>query len=292
MSDGDPAEGTVVFLHLPRTGGTTLNSVIDRQYGRDEVLELYGEALADPRRALREAVADRDRVLRVVRGHFPYGIHDVIDRPVRYVTMLRRPIPRLLSQYHYVRTQPGHRLHDRLVDEDISVRDYVQDPMTSQVVNGQVRMLVDDPELHGDEGFRDVTEDDVERAKRTLDEHCVAFGLTDEYDRSLALIADRLGWRHPRYVRKGSGSGRPTVESLDEATLEALQDATSADRELVRYSRQRFEEIIRESSVGTDDIEELEKRNRFYRIVYPFTRAPVDLARRAVRKIKGALSGH
>src|ERR1041385_1057683 len=79
----------IAFLHIPKTAGTTLNSILSREYAPDECYEIMmrGMAWILPKRPLirrslisfskvlrlRTAVRS-ERKLRLVRGHFDLSI--------------------------------------------------------------------------------------------------------------------------------------------------------------------------------------------------------------------------
>ncbi len=85
----------LIFLHIPKTAGTTLNRIIDWQYNPLSIFTV------DPHR-IRATVArfktfpeQRRRRFRVVRGHLVFGIHEFLPQSATYITMLRQPVARL-----------------------------------------------------------------------------------------------------------------------------------------------------------------------------------------------------
>lgn len=109
-----------IFAHLHKTGGTTLNKHIAKNFKKEEVLFLYYDKLKlDPfthkkqdykklaeKAILRLSKKDRDKI-RVISGHFiPHGIHKYFDpnKEVRYITIIRNPFERTKSFYNYFRT--------------------------------------------------------------------------------------------------------------------------------------------------------------------------------------------
>jgi hypothetical protein len=81
-------------------------------------------------------------------------------------------------------------------------------------------------------------------AKRNLDRHDVV-GLTDEFDRSLLLLAHAFGWRRPYYVKENV-SRRRRREELDDETRAAIVAGNALDIELYRYGRELFERQLAE----------------------------------------------
>ena len=78
------------FIHIPKTAGTTLRSIVDLQYGRENVLTYYNQ----PNRSLLDNLEDMLKVnphYQALIGHYAGGIHSLISRKFRYVTFIRDP---------------------------------------------------------------------------------------------------------------------------------------------------------------------------------------------------------
>src|SRR5437762_5402232 len=95
MSKAKRHPDVLIFLHIPRTAGTTLARFLRGKYRHSEVLEAshrFGETLAEQLPALRELrAASGDRIKLVVAGHAEYGQHQALSRAAKYITVLRTP---------------------------------------------------------------------------------------------------------------------------------------------------------------------------------------------------------
>jgi hypothetical protein len=226
----------LIFLHLPKTAGSTLARVIERQYPAGAVLPLYDSATGEEIRSIPD---DRMRRLRVVMGHFYFGAHRFASRPATYVTVLRDPIERVISHYYYVRREPTHYLYDAA--QELSLADYVRSCNLAEPNNDQTRLLCGEYQ-----GAIPTTCTDpmLPLAKENLREHCAVVGLTEDFDRSLLLIKRRLGWRYPFYERQNVTSGRPRRTDLPADTLRVLQAYNRLDIELYDYAKALFQEQV------------------------------------------------
>ncbi|MEM7318134.1 MAG: sulfotransferase family 2 domain-containing protein, partial [Pseudomonadota bacterium] len=93
---GELDEDRVVFLHIPKCGGTTLHHMLGEWYGTDKV---------HPERhnRLYQWSAANLTSSRVFSGHYDFYSTRLIPGNVRRISFLRDPIARLLSLYHFHR---------------------------------------------------------------------------------------------------------------------------------------------------------------------------------------------
>jgi hypothetical protein len=88
-------------MHIAKTAGTAFREAIVENYKRSEVAYLY----PDPPGLLSDNLAlltlDQCASLRLVIGHFQYGIHRFFPQQSSYVTIVRDPVARLISQFRY-----------------------------------------------------------------------------------------------------------------------------------------------------------------------------------------------
>ncbi|MDE5055419.1 hypothetical protein NDK25_24695 [Niallia taxi] len=68
-----------IFLHIPKKGGTTLNSIFTRQY---TVKEFHNHDLFD-RKVIPLSVLNEEHKKRInaVSGHHFYGVHEYFNQP-------------------------------------------------------------------------------------------------------------------------------------------------------------------------------------------------------------------
>ena len=65
----------LIFLHIPKTAGTTLNRIIEWQYNPLSIFTIDPYGIRATAERLRELPEERRRRLRMVRGHCYYGLH-------------------------------------------------------------------------------------------------------------------------------------------------------------------------------------------------------------------------
>ena len=84
----------LIFLHIPKTAGTTLNRIIEWQYNPLSIFTIDPYGIRATAERLQELPEERRRRLRMVRGHCYYGLHKLLPQGATYITMLRDPVKR------------------------------------------------------------------------------------------------------------------------------------------------------------------------------------------------------
>jgi hypothetical protein len=180
------------FLHLQKTGGTSLNMRLREAFGATAVFPQREEqenatAVVDIDYLQEQFAVRRDR-LRVIVGHFPLCIDELLGVPMTTFTVLRDPVERTLSLLRRRSTRNG-RFNGWDI-EDI----YADHELRLIIDNHMVKMLsltVD--ELEPTPLVQSVAFDDerLEVAKHNLEHRVDVFGLQEH----LEDFCDELGAR-------------------------------------------------------------------------------------------------
>lgn len=97
---------TLLFLHIPKTAGTAFREVVMPNYRQSEVMYVYGDPPGFPSTCLRDIPLSQRERLRLVFGHYGYGVHCDMPNPCDYAAIIRDPLMRIWSHYrHLVRDQ-------------------------------------------------------------------------------------------------------------------------------------------------------------------------------------------
>ncbi|MDH3688219.1 MAG: sulfotransferase family 2 domain-containing protein [Gammaproteobacteria bacterium] len=240
---------SLIFLHIPKTGGTTLRNIIAEQYEDDSVFSI-GPLINEAIQGFRHQPQTRRQRIRLLQGHMAFGLHIHLERPISYFTLLRDPMERALSDYCYVKTSSHHPLH-RLV-AGMTVGDYLQSGLTGQLSNGQTRLLCGDcmPGEPGIPGVRPMEEQDLELAISNLNEHFIVVGLVERFDETLTLLKRKLHWKRPLYVKANVGPkdvGHNMLSESDERLIAKLNDL---DIRLYQTAERLFRQQVNAEGLG------------------------------------------
>jgi len=238
---------TLIFLHVPKTGGTTLYKILAQHYSRAQTLTFDGRP-SEIERFKTLPPARRGRY-RLIKGHLHFGLHRFIPGASTYITFLRHPVERVLSFYHHARSKPDHYLYSVLATERLDLETRLAQEVTLELFNEQTRLLAggewENPQ-------RPVTRAALARAQANLRARFRVVGILEEFDASLVLLRRAFGWEIPYYVKENVAKDKPDSASLDAETRALIRDANSFDLELYEYARELFDQQRRAAGSSFD----------------------------------------
>ena len=224
----------LIFLHIPKTAGTTLNRIIEWQYNPLSIFTLDPYRIRATAERFKTLSEQRRRRFRVVRGHMYYGLHEFLPQGATYITMLREPVARFLSSYYFILRRPLHPLHRKLKKERLGVEDYLR--LIPHRHNFQCRLIA------GVEGSTIDDERLLDIAKENLTKSFSVVGICERFEESLMLIAKTFGWEVPYYEnRKVSKNRSPVAPS----SIELIREHDRLDIALYEFGKELFEESLR-----------------------------------------------
>jgi glycosyltransferase involved in cell wall biosynthesis len=248
-----------IFLHHPKTAGTALLRILEREYAHQLHLRAY--VPTEQWLHVLDGLTDEERrELAFVAGHMAFGVHRLLPGPNVYLTLLRDPVDRIVSHYHYSLAHRHHPARSRALEGVSSLEDYVRRSVFAGIVNnGQTRLLGSDVRAVA----RAADEATLERACAVLDRDDVIVGLQDRFDESLLLMVRSLGWGYPVIRRENVNPERPRVEDLPPETVELIREHNALDIQLYEYARRRFERDLAGLEGLDEELEVLRLAGRF-----------------------------
>ena len=235
---------TIIFLHIPKTAGTTLNRIFQQQY---EPQQLHSWGPKDSIQAYLELTLEEKEAIRLISGHTAYGIHEFVPGTSTYITFLRDPVERVVSFYHFVKNNEQHYLYSHVANEFTGIKPFVSSGITPMVDNGQTRFISG---AWRKAGFGEITSQHFEQAKANLDHSFSVVGLTEQFDKTLLLLREAFNWQNINYVRQNVTKATPLERSLTPEERETILEFNQWDIALYEYACARFEEQI--AALGPD----------------------------------------
>lgn len=234
---------TLLFVHIPKTAGTAVRTLFERRFDSERLALLYDRPPGMPLTQFLEVPQfARDRFQAVV-GHFAFGLHHFITKPVRYITFLRDPVERVVSLYYH-NVHRASRHHDQIHAEGIDLGRFVRDRVSYQVENSMTQFLAGIEHVAGGDRrvFRNGCPDRMlDLAKQNLVDWFDLVAITERSEESFALLARHLGLAERPAPRANENRERPDVQAIDGKVLDEIRRINELDVELYRFAQGLFQ---------------------------------------------------
>ena len=255
----------IIFHHVRKTAGRSLQKIVRANYRRDRLAQLYGVPsdqewcrlwwLGFPERERNE--------LDCVVGHGTNALFSVIDRPFHAFCMVRHPLERVASLWSFFRTRHERRqsmlnvgrradteLPAVLVRTDWTLEDIyrelgaggLDDSPTHRAMrdffNGQARTLARGyPDLGVPPTFAPQSSGNEDVLSPLLDRlaHDYTIGVQDRFERSVELFAAAFGWRQVFLPRRNVTDRRLRTETLPSGVRDRILEHNQLDLALYEH---------------------------------------------------------
>lgn len=244
----------VVFLHVPKCGGTTLHDILGQWYGPQNMHpERFNELYSYTGAQLASA--------RVFSGHYDYYATTLIPGPKTLISFLRDPAERLVSLYNFHRAHTpdsikrGNLLLPRWANEyDIDTYFAHSETRAHPAVNNMiVRVFSNIPQTTPSIISAPLREPDMdemlEQALHNLEKFAFV-GFMDTYDTDVNKLADMLG--RPRLedtpkqqvldtLMEGGGDMKKIEKQRPSAACrDSIEEIIQYDRKFYARARELF----------------------------------------------------
>lgn len=217
--------GHLIFLHIPKTAGSTLHSILRKEY---PARHSYFSHSIRGSAALRSMPAKQLDALRIVRGHVPFGIHTAFTQGAsEYFTILRDPVSRVVSTYNHFlspRERKWHGFYEQFHANKYTLREFVESGSIPNIDNGMVRFISGD----FDRPFGSCDSTMLDKALKNLETFAL-IGLNDDFDAFLLRLCDRYGWATPWYGSRRVAQGGIRLADVDSETLKTIRKLNTLD---------------------------------------------------------------
>lgn len=208
----------IIFIHIPKTGGTTINSAMKQAAWQSKPDFNYRHIEADTKKSNAGDIF-------MPENFFRY-------RDYRIFMMLRDPVDRLISEYHFIKERK--EFVDLLRSQPRDFEDYIQ---SKQTRNGVINFL---------KGRRmydliQPSRRDLEDVMAAIDKIPVHVGIFEEFEKSLQYYSEVTGikWKSNIEVKRMTFI-RPKVSEISDRVRNMILETNSLDVELYQHCLEKF----------------------------------------------------
>lgn len=225
------------FLHIPKSAGTTFSAILGRNYHCDRTFGFTGDFAEDSAR-FRALAPDRRDHIELIIGHAALhtGLAEVDDAIT--FTLLREPVARARSFCQHASEGKAAYLLEEHPPEKFDLDHFLWsgDPHVS---NQQTKMLINTGDIGDESVIREIGEDAAcDLALRNLFERVDCYGLQEEFDSSVLMLAQRYGWSVPWYFSKNRRRGKRLV--FEPRHIERIRELNRLDLKVYEAARAAF----------------------------------------------------
>ena len=235
----------VVFMHIPKTAGSSLTNMLEPHYAPGEVFRS-----PEPGSLSRLGSAELQSYS-ILCGHFDWSELGNLPKKSQIICLLRDPIDRIVSLYWYWRSfsweyAAENQDYGIAYAKSVGIEEFFFDAplgIRANYENAVVRQLVGADFCTAQVGFKNSDEAAINLAKSRIDQMSVC-GLMEDMSGSAILISQALGIRDLRVRFDNRGPPSCARDRLEGASLlntggelaRRLEALTSLDREVFQHA--------------------------------------------------------
>lgn len=177
---------TLIFVHIPKTAGTTFSSVLFRQYpsrsrfwGPSNKIQESLKQLS----LLHQAVREQLKLIYIV--HAGFGIHSTLTQSFSYVSFLRDPWERTISDYFHACRNQDHSFY-LLAQQGKTFEDFVWYRISKQGLTNPMTRLISG--INPYPALNPLPTEALQIACANVENYFGVVGLQERYDESLLLM--------------------------------------------------------------------------------------------------------
>ena len=114
----------VVFDHLPKCGGTSVNYFLKNAYPKRASFNLNIDSPIKSTEEFKNFNLRKRQKTKLVYGHLANELRDFVNPESIWAVVVREPVDRIISHYFFVKRNKKHYLHEEVEEKNISLEEY------------------------------------------------------------------------------------------------------------------------------------------------------------------------
>ncbi len=208
-----------IFLHIPKTGGTTLSCAIHRSKWMPKQDLFYYRHIQNDTKLSNAG----DIFIKANRAKY---------KGYQIFTMLRHPVDRLISEYYFVRDRK--EFFSLIKKQPKTLEQFINNPqsqnyMTNFLTGG--RIYPNKP----------ITQSHLDRVIETIEDLNIQVGIFEHFDRSLTFYNQKMGIKWPKTIDvKRVTLNRPKLNEISPQLKETIESKNALDMQLYNFGLDRL----------------------------------------------------
>ena len=209
----------IIFIHIPKTGGTTINSAMNETYWQTKPGYNYRHILSD------KSSNSGDLFLSKNRSKY---------QNEKIFMMLRHPVDRLVSEYYFINNR--NEFTNLIKTKPRTFEEYVNSPQTQNYVINF---------LKGKRMYSTVrpTNEDLTSIIDSIDTLPIHVGIFEQFSESLSYFTKHMGieWKKDIPIKRMT-IRRPKIENLSEELIQRIEKNNALDLKLYEHCLNNFQQ--------------------------------------------------
>ena len=208
-----------IFIHIPKTGGTTINCVMNKSQWQTKPDFNYRHIIYETKKSNSQDIFNPINYNKYDNYHI--------------FMLLRNPIDRLISEYYFIKDRPEFMSLIKPIPRNLN--EYIKNKQTQNYMIGFLlgkRMYNEDL----------VTEDDFDLVINTIENLNINVGIFEDYPKSLAYFSSITGIKWPKNIDiKRITLNRPKLDDISDEIKQLIIKNNALDFKLYEYCLNKFE---------------------------------------------------
>ncbi len=232
---------TIVFLHIPKTAGTSIVNFLIKglDLKEEEVYNCGFRAKTHIEGNINfiKLSSYEKQKYKFICGHVEYFLLQSIDYPHFSFTLLRNPVDRIISLYFYILENEKHHLHKIVKENKMNISDFMRSGLWIELDNGMLRRLIGALNVpYGRCNYKM-----LEVAKYNLENKINLFGFQEKFDEFINIISDIFSIENRSYKKENVTKNRKSLDDIDKEAINIIKIFNTLDLELYDYALNLYE---------------------------------------------------